>query len=244
MLIKGLTMATREKAIIAAARITLNDEGAVSPRWSDKHLMKLLSDGQDDMCKHIPLISRRAVINTASGQAEYRLPNDCVSLIYASSEGRALELVAYDEIERSNPDWEDDVGGSILTILVNALSQQTIRPYPKVAESKPIKVRYSALPIDLGWDETTEDSVEELTISDMWDIGLKQYVIGMAFLDYGDESSVSRAQVALGLYNADKTKAEKLSRKSFAKKTTTTGYSASVGRSTRTTRGDCNGRRR
>ena len=219
-------MGDRENKILAKARVTLNDLGS-SPRWSDETLMGLLSDGQDDMCKSIPMIARKATINTSIGQEEYRLPSDSVKLLSARSNGIPLTITSYDEIERDNAEWETDTG-SYTNVIVNALSQQVIRPYPLPSDEseKAIKVRYQAMPIRLGWEN--DDSLEELAIDTMWDFGLRQYVIAMAFVDYGDESSLSRSQIAMGLYNKEYTRASKLAQKSFAKRALTTGYQAKV----------------
>ena len=222
-------MGQREQDIISEARITLNDVSD-NPRWSDERLMKLLSDGQDEMGKSIPLLTSKCTITTTPGQTEYRLPEDSVKLLRASHVSTALQLLSYDEIERVSIGWEDDYG-TVASIIVNALSQQTIRPYPMSKVSEPIKCRYHARPILLGWDGT--DSEEELSINDMWDDGLKQYVIGMAFLDYGDESSISRSQIALGLYNKEFRSAQNLAKKSFAKSVRVTGYQARVSNSRR-----------
>jgi len=229
-------MAEREQKIISEARITLNDTSLLTPRWTDKRLFELLNDAQNDMCKSIPMISAKATINTAQGVAEYKLPDESVKLLYASSNGISLNIVAYDEIDRDNPEWEVDKSSNYSSIIVNALSQQVIRPYPLKdddSQSVAIKVRYQAMPITLGFEEATteaetNDTEEELTINDMWDLGLKQYVIGMAFLDYGDEASISRSQVALGMYSNEYKRAEKLAKKSFSKRAVTTGYQAKV----------------
>ena len=250
-------MAQRELDILAEARITLNDVSTSSPRWSDERLMQLLSNGQDDMCRNIPMVVNKANITTVGGQEEYKLPSDSVKLIRASSyvnDGSSiptktinkLTLISYDEIERDNPEWESDYSSDFSAIVVNALSQQTIRPYPllatDVAYSKIIRCSYQAMPVKLGWYE--DDSVEELTINEMWDYGLTQYVVGMAFLDYGDASSISRSQVALGLYGKEAMKAEKLAKKSFTKRVVTTGYQAKVfHRTNRSSQGRNNGYR-
>jgi len=222
-------MAERELNIINEARITLNDTSS-EPRWTTPRLIKLLSDAQEDMCKNIPLIARKATINTYSGVTEYSLPIDSVKLLRASSDGKALTNIAYDEIERNNVEWEEDTAGSYSHVVVNALSQKTIRPYPalEVSANKSIKVSYQAIPQRLDWDEAFEDTEYELTIDSMWDLALTQYVIGMAFVDYGDESSLSRSQVAIGLYNKEYQRALKLSKKSFTKRGRTTGYQAKV----------------
>ena len=221
-------MAEREMRIIAGARITLNDLAESLPRWSNTRLVSLLSDAQEEMCKGMPLLTRKATINTVAGQEEYRLPIDSISLIRASSEGIALPLISYDVIERSNAGWEDDKGNAFTSIIVNALSQQTIRPYPLISASKPLKVRYQALPERITYNLDDEDTNEELTIDSMWDVGLKQYIVAMAFLDYGDPASISRSQVAMGLYNKEFQSAKSLSKKSFSKNVRTTDFQAKV----------------
>ena len=237
-------MAQRELNIIAKARVTLNDTRDNPYRWTNQRLMELLEEAQEDMCKNIPMIASKATINTAAGQEEYNLPADSVKLLTAKSDLRALNLKSYDEIERDDPEWEDNYGTQYSAIVVNALSQQVIRPYPLCKTSKQIKVRYQALPIRLGWEENTLDSVEELTISTMWDLGLRQYVIGQAFLDYGDESSVSRAGTALGIYQSALSKAIKLAKKSFSKRVLATKYQAKVASNSRGDRygNSCNNR--
>jgi len=217
----------REDNIIKKARITLNDTNEDLYRWSNERLMSLLNEAQNDMCRNIPMIVNRASINTVDGQEEYKLPYGSIKLITAFSDKIPLQLVSYDEIERSYPEWETDSADSYTAIIVNALSQRVIRPYP-ICGNKMIKIRYQSMPIQLGWDELTNDIKEELAIDDMWDMGLKQYVIAYAFLDYGDESSISRAQLALGLYGKEFKRAENLARKSFSKRNPTTGYQARV----------------
>jgi len=228
-------MGQRELAIIADARITLNDTSN-SPRWSNERLMSLLNDAQNTMCEDIPLITESYTLNTVSGQAEYKLPYGSVKLLRASSEGVPLNIVSYEDIEDIDPSWEDNTSSSFSAVIVNALSQQKIRPYPLTTTSKPIKIRYHSRPVELIWDATTEDTIEGLTIEDMWDGGMKQYVIAQAFLDYGDEASNSRANTALGLFDATFKRALKLSRKSFSKRIVTTKYQAKV--ASNLTRGD------
>ncbi len=229
-------MGTREDKIISEARVTLNDLSVSNPRWSNNRLFELLNDAQKDMCKAIPLITRKTVINPVVGQIEYQLPLDSVKLLTATYSGRALTITSEDEIERDNIGWDDDYSGGFTHIIVNELSQQTIRPYPMLSVDStptPMKTRYQAMPVDLGWED--DAIVNELEINSMWDLALKQYVIGMAFIDYGDESSVSRSQLAIGIYNKEYTLAKKLAKKAFAKRVRTTEFQGKV--SHRNTRG-------
>lgn len=230
-------MGIREQDIIAEARITLNDSG--KQRWTDKRLFKLLDDGQQEICREIPLITKKVILNTSAGQEEYKLPDACIKVLTASSAGRSIQIASMEELDRDNPTWEEVRGSQYSHLVVNNLSQLMIRPYPLMAEdytgvNLTIKLRYSAKPISLGYVDNKLDSLkeadvkEELTISDTWDIGLIQYIIAKAFIDYGDESSLSRAQVASSLYLDVVSKASKLSKKSFSKRIITTGYQGRV----------------
>jgi hypothetical protein len=228
-------MAEREKQIISEARITLNDTEKL--RWSDKRLFQLLSNAQQEMCRDVPLIVRQATINTHPGQTEYRLPPDAIKLLTVRTDTRVLDVVSMEELDRVAPSWEDDIGVTYQAIVMNNLSQSTIRPYPKLPdtydESVPLKIRYSVKPQELGYKEDSEgngDTEIELSISNMWDTALIQYVISKAFIDYGDTTSLSRAQVADGLYMKELGRAFKLAKKAYSKKIVTTGFSNKVAR--------------
>ena len=230
-------MPKREIDIIDEARVTLNDVD--KHRWTDKRLLKLLDDGQQEICREIPLITKKVTINTVPGQEEYRLPNGAIKVLTARSGGRSIDPVSMEELDHNNPEWEEAYGNQYTALVVNNLSQHIVRPYPLMSieytgVNLDIKIRYSAKPILLGYSEPVEpnlpDTEEELVISDMWDIALIQYVIAKAFIDYGDESSLSRAQVASGLYLDVVVRAQKLSRKSFSKRTVTTPFQGKVAR--------------
>ena len=220
-------MAQRELDLIAEARITLNDVN--KHRWEDKRLMKLLCDAQQEFCRMVPLIVRKTTINTSYGQEEYRLPEDAIKILTARAGGHSLTKTSMEEMDFENPEWEDLTSSSYTHLIVNNLSQQVVRPYPKLSEGAPtvestIKIRYSAKPDLLGWDEDNQDSENELEVSDIWDYALVQYVISKAFIDYGDESSLSRAQVAQGLYMSVMKDAQRKAKKGFSKRVITTGY--------------------
>ncbi len=221
-------MAERELKIISDARTTLNDVNTSSPRWTTQRLLELLNDAQNDLCKVIPLITQKRSINLIQGQETYRLPDNSVKLLRASFEGHAIDILSYDKIEAVSLEWETDTGSTISSVIVNTLSQQEIRPYPLIEGNGSLKVRYSSMPNDLGYNEDTEDTLDELMIATMWNLALKQYVIGMAFLDYGDESSVGRSQIAMGIYNGEKGAADRLSKRAFSKQVRTTTYQAKV----------------
>jgi len=224
-------MAERESSIVADARTTLNDENTLGLRWTDKRLYQLLDDAQQDMCRELPLVALKTTINTVVGQEEYQMPQDSVEVLTARASGKTLTITSMEELDRDNDEWEEKTSSSFTHIVVNRLSQNTIRPYPLLVEGSSetvIKLRYSALPVDLGWNETTEVILEELTVDSMWDFALKQYIISMAFLDYGDEGSTSRAATAKSFYDKEIANARKLSKSSFSKRVRTTAYQARV----------------
>ena len=226
-------MGLREQDIISEARITLNDINKQT--WTDKRLFKLLDNAQQEICREIPLITRKVTLNTFPGQEEYRLPSDCIKVLTARSGGRSLTTISMEELDRNNPEWEDVTSSQYSNLVVNNLTQHVVRPYPLMTEgyegiNLAIKLRCSAKPILLGYveTETTTDTEEELVIEEMWDYALTQYVISKAFIDYGDASALSRAEVANALFLAVVGKAAKLSKKSFSKRVITTGYQGRV----------------
>jgi hypothetical protein len=221
-------MAEREQAIIDEARVVLNDTNKTNLRWSDERLLKLLNEAQADLAKAVPLYTLKTTIIVSAGIEEYKLPDDCVTLLSVSYDGYVVRIASEEDMEELSIGWEDDIGCTISAVVVNELSQQTIRPYPLLSEqcdSVELRIRYHALPQPL---ESLED---ELTLSNMWDNALTQYVIGKAFLDYGDESSISRANTAMSLYGKEYKQAQKMARKSFSKRTITTGYQGKVANS-------------
>lgn len=232
---------SREQDIVNEARITLNDVD--KQRWADKRLLKLLDDAQQEICREVHLISQTVTINTSSGQAEYKLPRDCIKVLTVRSGGRSVATASMEELDRDNPEWEDVVSNQYTHLVVNNLTQLTIRPFPLmspdyVGVNTQIKVRYSAKPVVLGYVEVEDEddtTKEELTISSTWDYALTQYIISKAFIDYGDESSLSRAQVAGTLYLDIMTTASDLARRSFSRRQVTTSYQ---GRVSNTYRGD------
>ncbi len=236
-------MAQRELDIVAEARVTLNDGDPNGERWTTERLLKLLDDGQKSMCRELSFIVRKSPLQTSAGQEEYSTPEGCIILMSATAGGRTLEFTSFEELDRVNPDWENDTASKYTHIVVNKLSQNTIRPYPRLtgeaeADASRINLRYSVLPDSLGYVEPTGglptgDTVNQLQIASLWDYGLTQYVIGNAFIDYGDAGSTSRAGVALNNFATQLSRASQIiSRK--ARRITTTAYQGGVASSNHT----------
>ena len=235
-------MGQRELSIIALARDTLNDTDEQNYRWSNQRLMEHLNDAQDDMCRELPLIVETVNIVTAVGVEKYFLPVNTVRALSATTGGDSIPFTSVEEMDDLSTEWEERKGSKYERIVVNQLSQFELRPYPLISDSQSnpdnftIKIRYASMPLALGWDETEEDSVEQLVVSPMWDFALRHYIISMAFLDYGDESSLSRSQVSAGLYSSQIRRAKQLSTKGFAKRNIATPYQGKVVNNERLTR--------
>ena len=227
-------MSTRITRIITEARVILNDTNR--GRWTDRRLVALISTGQREICRKLPLLTKTATINVFSGQELYDLPYNAVTLLTARSSTRSLSMVTMEAMDDINFDWEDEIGASIDAIVVNNLSQKQIRPYPLIsadATTQALKIRYSYLPESINYDADNSTVVDivvdtDLEIEEMWDEAIIQYVVGKAFIDYGDTSALSRAQVALGEFASIMKEASTKSKRSFSKRKLTTGYNNKI----------------
>jgi len=218
---------TREMGIINSARVTLNDI-KVNPIYTTQRLMRILNDAQQTMCKAVPLLTENKIFNLVGGMKTYRLPDNSVKLLTANYDEVAIPIMSYEDIESIDRGWSNNVGSSVTSVLVDALNQQEIRPYPLTSGNHPLNVKYQALPIDLGWDETVNSNIETLRIASMWDEAMTNYIIFKALIDYGDADSAVRADTIRREFELALVKAMKLSKKSFAKRVLTTKYQASV----------------
>jgi len=224
-------MSERINDILKEVRVVLNDVS--KHRWTDERLVTLISKGQQELCRKVPLLTNNTTTTVYPGLEKLQLPGNCVKLLTARSEAGSLPMVTMEEVDDMDPDWEESVGANIIALIVNNLSQRDVRPYPLLADgaqTQLIKFRYSILPPKISLVSSTGDIVvdNDLQVDSMWDEAITQYVIGKAFIDYGDTTSLSRAQVALGEYTAYLTEASRRSKSSFSKKKRTTGYNNKV----------------
>jgi len=150
-------MPTRIEKILLRARDTLADPD--KERWSDVRLLRLLSEGQEDVAIHSELLKTSVAIPLVVGQAEYDLPSNCFIILRASTEAHEIPLESYttmDEnarrqiygdntldswerdrgfIPRSDFDnrqitWEDTTGSEIEAVIYDNRDPSKIRFFP------------------------------------------------------------------------------------------------------------------
>lgn len=142
-------MPTRIESIILRARDTLADPNA--ERYSDARLLRLLSEGQQDLVVKARLLRRRFDILPEVGVAEYTLPSDAWLITRASFRGSKIRFATYDDMDNSikyvsdynsyssasscygisiADDWQTYSSISPYAIIYDRLDQGIVRLYP------------------------------------------------------------------------------------------------------------------
>lgn len=137
-------MTTRIEDIILRARDTLADPNA--ERYSDARLLRLLSEGQQDLVVKARLLRRRCEILPIAGIAEYQLPSDVWLITRASFKGCKMKFATYDDMDNSLhyvsdygayssnisffDDWQNYTAVSPYAVIYDRLDQGIIRLYP------------------------------------------------------------------------------------------------------------------
>lgn len=140
-------MPTRIENIILRARDTLADPNA--ERYSDSRLLRLLSEGQQDLAVKARLLRRRFDVLPEVGVAEYELPSDAWLITRASFRGCKIRFATYDDMDNSIKyisdynsysttgygisvcdDWQTYSALSPYAIIYDRLDQGIVRLYP------------------------------------------------------------------------------------------------------------------
>ncbi len=101
---------SRISDILLRARDTLADPNG--ERWSDPRLLRLLSEGQEDIAKQTRLLKGELDIETLAGESVYDLPSDVWLITRASFDGCKLPLHTHhelDELVRTRAINQEDV---------------------------------------------------------------------------------------------------------------------------------------
>ena len=83
--------------IIVRARDTLADASA--DRWSEERLLRLVSEGQEDLAKQTRLLKGQVDLDMVSGQHTYPLPTDMWMITRAAFESCSIELMTHHELD-------------------------------------------------------------------------------------------------------------------------------------------------
>lgn len=128
----------RTQRVLQRARYSLSDPNKT--RWTDEHLLTLLSEGQRDMATRALLLKKTIFMPLIANKAIYTLPTDYINLeaAWVSSKGSRylLEYVAYRDLSKRVRNWQSVSGRPqyIVTELDNRLTI-TLYPMPKDIET-------------------------------------------------------------------------------------------------------------
>lgn len=148
-------MPTRIEKIITRARDTLADPNA--ERYSQERLLRLVSEGQQDIIKQTRLLRESCQIIPLPGIDIYDLPDNVWLTTRASFKGAKIPLVTYDEMDSylascnsSNQNynlnnthsydifndytWQDRVGTTPEALVYDRLNIQKVKVYPILSE--------------------------------------------------------------------------------------------------------------
>ena len=92
-------MATRIENILLRARDTLADPN--KERWSDERLLRILDEGQKDLCRQTKILKGTYEFVLEIGQAIYELPTDIWLITRASFNNEEIQLLTYDYMDES-----------------------------------------------------------------------------------------------------------------------------------------------
>lgn len=99
---------TRVQSILVRARDALADQD--NQKWSDEQLLRLLDEGQKDLCRRAKLLRSSVSFNVKRGQRKFYMPEDFLLLDSAYYEDKPLSLKGHYEIEKANFKWTEKLG--------------------------------------------------------------------------------------------------------------------------------------
>ncbi len=88
---------SRIRNIIARARDTLADPNG--ERWSDDRLLRIVSEGHQDIAKHTQMLKAQIDLSLLPGQRTYELPSDLWVITRASFADCVIEMVTHEQMD-------------------------------------------------------------------------------------------------------------------------------------------------
>ena len=177
----------RTQRVLQRARYSLSDPNKT--RWTDEHLLTLLSEGQRDMATRALLLKKTIFMPLIANKAIYTLPTDYINLeaAWVSSKGSRylLEYVAYRDLSKRVRNWQS----------VSGRPQYIVTGMQKVVDE--LELLYYYTPDYLKSDN------EDLVLPDTVDQGLQHYVVGMALRDDKDTLNRQMGMEELNLYSLE-----------------------------------------
>lgn len=125
---------TRVENILLRARDTLAD--TKKERWSDERLLRLVDEGQLDICMRAKLLRETYSTPVIDGKAEYKLPDDLLYLDRVLYNGSRIEMVGHTQLDREKGSWEKDKGEPYYVVF-DKQNRGHLRLYPIPHIAKP-----------------------------------------------------------------------------------------------------------
>lgn len=95
---------TRVERILLKVRDTLADQK--KERWSDERLIRLLDEGQKDLCRRAKVLRTTAEFIIFDGKHTYEMPSDFLLLDKISINDVPIKLIGHQELDKSIDKWE------------------------------------------------------------------------------------------------------------------------------------------
>lgn len=93
----------RVSDILLRARDTLGD--VKKERWSDERLIRLIDDGQKDICRRAKLLRTSTDMLVVDGIATYEMPEDFLLLDKVDINNRRTPLIGHTELDKRMSEW-------------------------------------------------------------------------------------------------------------------------------------------
>jgi hypothetical protein len=135
---------SRTADIITRARDALSDPR--KERYSDERLYRLIDEAQTTIARFARTLRKDIFLPVYPGIVDYVMPNDCYLVTRVSYEQQALELKSYEEMDKLNASWSEEVGTEPKYVLFDKHTPGKFKIYPKIVDAPPPPLDYGLVP--------------------------------------------------------------------------------------------------
>lgn len=118
---------TRVEKILTRARDTLGDPDKT--RWSDERLLRLLDEGQKDLCRRAKLLRAKTEFIVFDGKSYYEMPEDFLLLDKVTINNDPIPLIGHTDLDVRVPKWELQ-RGAVKNVVYDKQLRGKIRLFP------------------------------------------------------------------------------------------------------------------
>lgn len=118
---------TRVEKILTRARDTLGDPDKT--RWSDERLLRLLDEGQKDLCRRAKLLRAKAEFIVFDGKGYYDMPEDFLLLDKVTINDMPVPLIGHTDLDHKVAKWET-LTGAVQNVVFDKQLRGKIRLFP------------------------------------------------------------------------------------------------------------------